>query len=47
MFVSTTATSCSNANASTARAVYGPDHRQREQRVEILGQPPVVAGDDG
>ena len=31
MLVSTTAASASKANASTARAVYGPDARQRQQ----------------
>ena len=46
MFVSTTATSRSKANASTARAVYGPMPGSAEQRVEIVGQPAVVAVDD-
>ena len=45
MFVSATPTSASNANASTARAVYGPDTRQGQQLVERAGQRSVVTVD--
>ena len=47
MFVSTTATSRSNANASTARAVYGPMPGSASKRVEIVGNHAVVLVDDG
>ena len=45
MFVSTTATSRSKANASTARAVYGPMPGRAQQRVEVVGHRAAVALD--
>ena len=44
--VSTTATSCSKAKASTARAVYGPTPGSARSAVEVVGEHPAVTFDD-
>ena len=45
--VSTTPTGRSKANASTARAVYGPTPGQRQERRQVVGQDAAVPLDDG